>query len=822
MVGSSAPGRVKPVNDDLQPSAKPKLFLHRPEGARLYLSIVDQKRRAFDFTDNTFKFGFELSAPSDACLTAVGCDQSLADYGYSYAVDFDLDRLLNGRTPESVRLEGANVVVHWFQQVGDTLDPTTDQRINALELRYREGRFESANEADQSRFDEGLAFKRRLEDRKRHDEFVQQEADRQKARGERVAVAVREGRVEKVLRIVSEDLCVWAANLQPHLVYLVNHQAKDRYYIRRCQEAAAPDHDSWVLREWIGGQEAYDLLEFHKSVEFALAFAGRLNGLQDERRRISEQLVAFVTRHIAADATAVFHVEQFRRKLMHKAVKLAEYIDNLALQFETNASGTPSSGSTSLEPSLVPTVPYSLRAAFQNLLKAIDASNEIYRSTRNYLKVEEVVAAVDRFSYEFSLVPHWNAEFERRAGFVADATRPGSPYAVFRRAALDRYSAEPDPEEDGSFALDALRGTRVEGEEYLSFLTDRLRFLESVSRNPVTGMSPESVTAFERWRDSCRSILLRAQRLEVDGCWYLLRAYQGTQPDASDWAKAARNSIKGSMGAVHLEEIRKAAESLVAWVSESGTGIGRHTETAEVPRVEPVDNSPPAPPTPQPFKGGELIFYADRVEICGVDICSGPRCRSKRIVLELLSQRRGEAFESYSGEKLEAESQKKGAKGKVVGIIRDLRDQIVVALRNEASLVVHRREVIQSGGSGYRFAQSLSVQFVDAPLFIHITDTTKPADVSDVSDVSDGSDGSDGSDLSETDGASVIHGHDALVRRAWILQQLENGVQLKAQMVATQFNCSIRTTYRDLDALKSKVEFVGDPRAGYYRLMAGK
>ena len=381
MVGSTTPGRVNPVNDDLRPAAKPRLFLHRSEGARLYLSIVDENRRAFDFTDNTFKFGAELSAPSDACLTAHGSNQSLADYGHSYTVDFDLGRLLKGRTPEAVPLEGSNVSIHWFQQVGDTLDTSSDLPINALVLRYRNGRFEPAHEADCARFDESLSFSRRMDDRKRYNEFVQQEADRQQARRERVAIAVRKGSIVNVLRLVSEDLCVWAANLQPHLLYLVNHQAKDRYFIRRCLEAAAPDHDTWVLKDWIGGQEAHDLLEFHKSVEFALAFAGRLDRLLEERRRFSEQLVDFATKHRADDATAVFQVEQTRRKLMHKAVALAEYIDNLAMQFEKELSGKPSGWRTSPGPSMVPFVPYSLRAAFQNLLAALDASIEISRGT---------------------------------------------------------------------------------------------------------------------------------------------------------------------------------------------------------------------------------------------------------------------------------------------------------------------------------------------------------------------------------------------------------------------------------------------------------
>jgi len=38
-----------------------RFFIHYPHGHRLYACIVDQQRRAFDFTDNTFKCGHKLA-----------------------------------------------------------------------------------------------------------------------------------------------------------------------------------------------------------------------------------------------------------------------------------------------------------------------------------------------------------------------------------------------------------------------------------------------------------------------------------------------------------------------------------------------------------------------------------------------------------------------------------------------------------------------------------------------------------------------------------------------------------------------------------------
>jgi len=205
----------------------------------------------------------------------------------------------------------------------------------------------------------------------------------------------------------------------------------------------------------------------------------------------------------------------------------------------------------------------------------------------------------------------------------------------------------------------------------------------------------------------------------------------------------------------------------------------------------------------QEFSGGEVVFFEDRVEICGVDVCSGPRSRSRRVVLELLSrQKNGTTFVAYSGEELEAGAKEKGAKGTAGGWIRDLRDDIVKALRTQANISSGQRDVILSGGSGYRFAECLTIRYDSLAAITDITDMAEPPDVRD-DDVRD---------------------DEAARRREWIIQQLEAGVQLKAPMVASQFKRSKKTAQRDLDALRDdgEIEFVGDPRTGYYRLVAGK
>jgi hypothetical protein len=201
-----------------------------------------------------------------------------------------------------------------------------------------------------------------------------------------------------------------------------------------------------------------------------------------------------------------------------------------------------------------------------------------------------------------------------------------------------------------------------------------------------------------------------------------------------------------------------------------------------------------------------MVFFADRVELCGVDICSGARSGSRRVVLELLSRRRADgSFVPYSGDDLEGEAKLHGAKGTSGGWVRDLRDAIVIALRKRVpSIVAGQDQVILSGGPGYRLAETISVQFRDPPMLsdnagIDDLDNESNGDVRDVFDVRDDA---------------------SAVRRSWILQELAKERQLKAPDVAEQYSCSVKTAQRDLTALKDegKIEFVGAPRTGYYRL----
>ena len=219
------------------------------------------------------------------------------------------------------------------------------------------------------------------------------------------------------------------------------------------------------------------------------------------------------------------------------------------------------------------------------------------------------------------------------------------------------------------------------------------------------------------------------------------------------------------------------------------------------------------PPQIRPFAGGELIFFGDRVELCGVDICSGPRCDTRRQLLELLSQQIDDCYVGYSGEEIAVTLNLAGGTVAVAGLVRDLRDEIVASLKHQAGIDCDRLDVVLSRGAGYRLAPSISVRR-EIP---SVQDTAPGPSVPDGPDRGDPDrDDPDRDDPDVPDGTSGV----SAARKSWILEQLADNRELRAPDVVRQFGCSLATAKRALRALRraGQIVFVGDARTGSYRL----
>ena len=227
---------------------------------------------------------------------------------------------------------------------------------------------------------------------------------------------------------------------------------------------------------------------------------------------------------------------------------------------------------------------------------------------------------------------------------------------------------------------------------------------------------------------------------------------------------------------------------------------------------------------PKAFSGGEMVFYSDRVELCGVTICGGPRCEQSRKTLDLLREKntKGE-FVAFGSKKLAEKIGRDGGSPSVTGLIRDIRTRISAELQN-IQIRCGRHDVVVRTNQGYKFNDSVTVHDSDESIGARIQGHGLSRAEHNVPNCS----GPDVPDVRNCDASHVrdddvpdVSDNSAGNRRAWILQQLTDGRRLNSPDVAERFRCSVKTAQRDLQSLKDegRIEFVGVPRTGCYCLL---
>ena len=237
-------------------------------------------------------------------------------------------------------------------------------------------------------------------------------------------------------------------------------------------------------------------------------------------------------------------------------------------------------------------------------------------------------------------------------------------------------------------------------------------------------------------------------------------------------------------------------EALGGGASEkaSGNGLGPHSVVCQ----------------PQQFEGGNLTFYPDPVELCGVKVCGGRRSGLIRRVLDVLRTKTPQGrFVALSGTELGIEVGCSGDQNKIAGCIRDFRRNTRQLLLSEAKVQCGLQDVIQSGGTGYRLHEWIDVQDVASPV-ARIQGHDGPAIRGD-DPVNDPVNSND--DPLNRAGGPVIR------RREWILGELRKGRRLRAPAIATALKCSCTTAKRDLETLRAAghVAFVGASKTGFYQ-----
>ncbi len=151
-------------------------------------------------------------------------------------------------------------------------------------------------------------------------------------------------------------------------------------------------------------------------------------------------------------------------------------------------------------------------------------------------------------------------------------------------------------------------------------------------------------------------------------------------------------------------KIKEALES--KGVCQAGAGYGA---TAGAQKAG-LRGKPPAKLSP--FQGGELVFHPNRVELVGRRILGAGGKGMTRRILEALAEKRGGRYETYSGDKLAERMGTEKGQNDAAAAVRNLRKTIKRALE-EAGFTCKPRDVIDSGGPGYRLRDWIEVRRTD-------------------------------------------------------------------------------------------------------------
>jgi|WetSurMetagenome_2_1015567.scaffolds.fasta_scaffold09200_6 CheY-like chemotaxis protein len=177
--------------------------------------------------------------------------------------------------------------------------------------------------------------------------------------------------------------------------------------------------------------------------------------------------------------------------------------------------------------------------------------------------------------------------------------------------------------------------------------------------------------------------------------------------------------------------LRTAKPRLVAWVMRHGATdfiekpFPSHGDTlckvlkkafsrphSQVPFRQSLVVAPVVSAEPTPFKGGEMVFYPDRVELCGVKIVGDMGTGQSRAILDLLKQRRGDGrYVNMGGEALAKKINAESGIATVTGCVRTIRQSATQRLREKMNLVVGNLDVVTNDGRhGYNLREWIMVR----------------------------------------------------------------------------------------------------------------
>lgn len=144
-----------------------------------------------------------------------------------------------------------------------------------------------------------------------------------------VVDAVEGSNLADLIAIVIKDLVYWAISVKRHMLKLMQlYEAGDTGFINH---GFVP---YWFGREIVGMHETFEMLEFHKSVEYAKAFASKFDKFLQARKDFIDLAISFKGTAKTNEYLEFWvAVDECRKDLKDRAFSLADHLKLLHAQF---------------------------------------------------------------------------------------------------------------------------------------------------------------------------------------------------------------------------------------------------------------------------------------------------------------------------------------------------------------------------------------------------------------------------------------------------------------------------------------------------------
>jgi len=116
---------------------------------------------------------------------------------------------------------------------------------------------------------------------------------------------------------------------------------------------------------------------------------------------------------------------------------------------------------------------------------------------------------------------------------------------------------------------------------------------------------------------------------------------------------------------------------------------------------------------PTPFRGGEMVFYPDHVELCGVRIISDAGSGQSMLMLHVLREKRSDGrFRSVGAGAIARKIEADGV-GTITGCAATIRRNITERLRKQSNILCGAHDVLDNDEQGYHLRSWITVRVVE-------------------------------------------------------------------------------------------------------------